>query len=364
MIKTAIIGLGNCASALVQGVYYCRKEADPIGLPFPVLGGYGAGEIEIVAGFDIDQRKVGHDLNEAIFQPPNCTYVFQRDLPPSNIKVARGPTLDGLSSSMQTHGEGRRFVESDAPELSEQDVVALLQQAGCEVVINFLPVGSQKATEFYASCALKAGCAFVNSIPVFLASNAGWAKRFDDAGLPLLGDDFKAQIGATVLHRTLASLFDLRDAELDRTYQLNIGGNTDFLNMANSARLDSKRKSKTESVQSSVNDRLADDNVRIGPSDYVPWLNDQKVGYIRLEGRIFGGAPVSIETRLTVEDSPNAAAMAISAIRCARIARDRGLKGAIWQASAFLFKHPPQQMADTVAYQSLLDFAATPSAHG
>jgi myo-inositol-1-phosphate synthase len=241
--------------------------------------------------------------------------------------------------------------------MSAAEVVSALKAARTEVVISFLPVGSQQASEFYANCALEAGAAFVNAIPVFLASNPTWANAFKQRGLPILGDDFKAQVGATIVHRTLAHLFDMRGAVLDRSYQLNVGGNTDFLNMMDHNRLLSKRESKTEAVQSVLESRLSDDNVRIGPSDYVPWLNDQKVGYVRLEGRLLGGVPMNMEVRLSVEDSPNAAAMAMSAIRCAKIALDRKLSGAIWEASAFLFKHPPRQVQDDEGQRLIVDFA-------
>ena len=362
MIRTAIAGLGNCASSLVQGIAYCRALGEEaIGLPNPVLGGYKAEDIEIVAAFDVDERKVGRDISEAIFAAPNCTAIFHKDVPKSGVKVQRGPSLDGVTAFMRNQAPDRSFVPSSSKELSAAEVVSSLRASKVEVMINFLPVGSQEATEFYANCALEAGVAFVNAIPVFIASNAKWAQSFAARGIPLLGDDFKAQMGATVTHRTLAHLFDLRGAKLDRSYQLNVGGNTDFLNMMDSDRLTHKRHSKTEAVQSALVNRLEDHNVRIGPSDYVPWLNDQKVGYVRLEGRLFGGVPMNIEVRLSVEDSPNAAAMAISAIRCARIALDRKLSGAIWEASAFLFKHPPRQIEDNEALATLLAFANKPS---
>jgi myo-inositol-1-phosphate synthase len=358
VIKTAVVGVGNCASSLVQGIHACRtRGGNVVGLPFPDLGGYGGGDIEIAAAFDIDARKVGRDVSEAIFAAPNCTLVFHPDVPSSAVKVSRGPTLDGMAGHMGKQTNPRAFLESQEPALNEAEVAELLRARGCEVMINFLPVGSHEATAFYARCALRAGVAFVNAIPVFLASDPDWAAAFAEKNLPILGDDFKAQIGATILHRTLAAMFDQRGAVLDRTYQLNVGGNTDFLNMMDGSRLDSKRHSKTESVQSAMQTRFPEDDVRIGPSDYVPWLNDQKVGYVRLEGRLFGGAPVNIEVRLSVEDSPNAAAMAIAAIRCARIALDRKLSGAIWQASAFLFKHPPRQIPDTEALTLLTMFA-------
>lgn len=364
MIRTAIVGVGNCASSLVQGLWYCRSGQEPVSLPFPKLGGYAVTDIEFVAAFDIDARKVGHDLSEAIFAPPNCTYIFHRDVPLCGVTVERGPTFDGVAPHMQSHPTQSTFCESTAPALTEAQIVQQLKDAGCEVMINFLPVGAQRATEFYANCALAAGVAFVNAIPVFLASNPTWAERFAAHGLPLLGDDFKAQLGATVLHRALINLFDLRGVTIDRTYQLNVGGNTDFLNMMDGSRLSQKRHSKTESVQTAAIDRLADGDIRVGPSDYVPWLNDQKIGYVRLEGRLFGGAPVNVEVRLSVEDSPNAAAMALSAIRIARVALDRRLSGAIWEPSAFLFKHPPRQFNDRDAYDLLLRFADGTSADG
>lgn len=359
MIRTAIVGVGNCASSLVQGIYYCREKRDSaIGLPFPMLGPYAAADVEIVAAFDIDSRKVGRDIAEAVFAAPNCTAVFHADIPKTEVIVRRGPVLDGLSGFMRNQAPERSFMADPGPELSAAEVVDTLKSSGTQVVISFLPVGSQDASEFYAECALAAGAAYVNAIPIFLASNQKWAAAFRERGIPILGDDFKAQMGATILHRTLAHLFDMRGAALDRSYQLNVGGNTDFLNMMDHNRLVQKRHSKTEAVQSVLDSRLDDDNVRIGPSDYVPWLNDQKVGYVRLEGRLFGGVPMSIEVRLSVEDSPNAAAMALAAIRCARIALDRKLAGPVWEASAFLFKHPPRQVPDDAARQILLDFAA------
>lgn len=357
-IRTAIAGVGNCASSLVQGISYCRaKGADAIGVSFPDLGGYTPQDIEIVAGFDVDARKVGRPVGEAVFARPNCTEVFWDKLDDQPGQVHRGPDLDGVSAFMRNQAPDLSFVPSDAPALSKDEIVATLKKAQAEVLIIFLPVGSVEAVAFYAECALAAGCAVVNGIPVFLASDPVWAKKFTDAGLPIIGDDFKAQFGATVVHRTLAHLADMRGVKVDRTYQLNVGGNTDFLNMMDGDRLAMKRESKTEAVQSSMDSRLADGDIRIGPSDYVPWLHDRKVAYVRLEGRLLGGARTSVEMRLEVEDSPNAAAMAISAIRLARIARERGLSGPIADASAFLFKHPPVQYDDADAYDRLLAFA-------
>lgn len=358
LIRTAIVGVGNCASSLIQGVSYCRAHGDKaIGVSFPDLAGYVPGDVELVAGFDVDARKVGYTLGEAAFAAPNCTEKFHTEVSKQTALVHRGPDHDGVAAHMLANPEDRSFRLSSAPALSREEIVKVLKDSGAEVMIIFLPVGSQKAVEFYVQCALDAGVAIVNGIPVFIASNPIWADKFSQAGIPCLGDDFKAQLGATIVHRTLANLADMRGVEIDRTYQLNVGGNTDFLNMSEHDRLTLKRESKTEAVQAAMDDRLPDSDIRIGPSDYIPWLNDRKVAYIRLEGRLFGGARTNIELRLDVEDSPNAAAEALTAIRCARIARDRGLAGPITAASAFLFKHPPEQVEDTDAHDQLLTFA-------
>ena len=358
MIKLAIVGVGNCASSLVQGVHYCREfGTEAAGLFLADLGGYTPEDVEVVAAFDVDRRKVGRALNEAIFQPPNNTTCFHPDVPDCGVVVSPGKILDGVSALMSNAEAARGFDPIDDDAVTAEDIVSVLKGSGAQVLISFLPVGSQLASEFYAQCALDSGVAMVNAIPVFLASDERWAKRFADAGLPLIGDDIKAQIGATIIHRALVRLFSIRGAEIDRSYQLNVGGNTDFLNMQDTNRITSKRHSKTEAVQSAGRRRLADNDVRIGPSDYVPWLNDRKVGYVRVEGRIFGGVPVDIDLRLSVEDSPNAAAMALAAIRCARIALDRGIGGAIPDVCAFLFKHPPHQIDDEIALQKLLEFA-------
>lgn len=358
MIKVAIVGIGNCASSLVQGVSYCRELGDEaVGVMLPDVGGYKPSDIEIVAAFDVDQRKVGRPLAEAIFAKPNNTKRFQDRVDDRGVVVMAGPVLDGVSSLMLNGDADRSFRPVDSPDPSAADIVAALRKSGAEIVISFLPVGSQQASEFYAQCAIDAGAAFVNSIPVFLASNPAWARRFEAAGLPIVGDDFKAQVGATILHRTLARLFAMRGAEIDRSYQLNVGGNTDFMNMMDMNRLVTKRVSKTEAVQSAVKRRLDDDDVRIGPSDYVPWLDDEKIAYIRVEGRLFGGIATNLEVRLSVEDSPNAAAIALVAIRCARIALDRKMAGVIPDVCAFLFKHPPKQMDDETALDRLLAFA-------
>jgi myo-inositol-1-phosphate synthase len=357
-IRTAIVGLGNCASSLVQGVAYCRSEGEAaIGVPFPVLGGWRPEDIEIVAAFDVDARKVGLDISEAIFQAPNCTAVFKPDVPKAGVTVQRGPDLDGVSAFMRNQMAERSFVVSTAPALDRAAIVAHLREREVEVMINFLPVGSQEAVEFYATCAIEAGCALVNGIPVLIASDPKWSAKFKAGGVPVLGDDFKAQMGATIVHRTLSHLFDMRGVKMDRTYQLNVGGNTDFLNMMDHDRLLTKRLSKTEAVQTAMVERLEDQQIRIGPSDYVPWLNDNKIAYVRLEGRLFGGVPMNIEARVSVEDSPNAAAMALIGIRLAKIAKDRGLSGDLGSLASFLFKHPPVQVDDEIGLADMLTFA-------
>lgn len=360
MIKTAVFGVGNCASALVQGVSHCRQHRDnAVAVLFPDLGGYRVGDIEFVAAFDIDRRKVGRPLSEAIFSLPNNTRTFAAADAFSGVTVQPGQILDGISAPIRAETPDRSFLPIEGGEGTKASIVAALKAAGAEVAISFLPVGSQQATEFYAECALEAGVAFINAIPVLIASDPVWAERFAKAGLPVLGDDFKGQIGATILHRALADLFGARGAALDRSYQLNVGGNTDFINMLDEDRLATKRLSKTESVQSAAPTRLDDRNIRIGPSDFVPWLNDRKVAFMRLEGQLFGGAPIHIEVRLDVEDSPNAAVMAAAAIRLARIALDRKLGGALPDLCAYLFKHPPVQMEDKDAKVRILEFLGT-----
>lgn len=350
-INVAIVGLGNCASSLIQGIYYygTDNKKDASGLMHENLGGYLPSDIKITAAFDIDQRKVGKDVSEAIFEAPNCTAIFQQEIPHQGVKVKMGRILDGYSDHMVSYPDARRFMPLDAPEPTKADVVRELKEAGVDVLMNYLPVGSQKATEFYAECALEAGVAFVNNIPVFIASNPVWAERFEKAGLPIIGDDIKAQLGATIVHRILTDLFAKRGVAMDRTYQLNTGGNTDFLNMKNQDRLESKKTSKTEAVQSVAAHRLEDENIHVGPSDYVAWQNDNKVCFLRMEGRLFGDVPMNLELRLSVEDSPNSAGVAIDTIRCAKLALDRGKAGVIEGPSAFFCKHPPVQHTDDVA---------------
>lgn len=358
-IKVAVVGIGNCASSLVQGLAYYRGGADDrVGLMHWDLGGYGPDDLEIVAAWDIDRRKVGHDVAQAIFAKPNCTAVFCADVPTSGVTVRMGQLLDGVAEHMTDYKEDRTFLVADAPEATTEEVVDVLRSSGAHVLVNYLPVGSQRATEFYADCALRAGVAFVNNIPVFIASSPQWAERFRAAGVPIIGDDIKAQLGATIVHRVLTDLFHKRGVQLDRTYQLNTGGNTDFLNMSNKARLASKKVSKTEAVQSVAQARLDDDNIHVGPSDYVAWQNDNKVCFLRMEGQLFGGVPMNIELRLSVEDSPNSAGVAIDMIRCAKLALDRGLGGPIHPASAYFCKHPPIQTTDDEAHVALAAFIA------
>lgn len=357
-IKVAIVGVGNCASSLVQGLFYyrgARLEA-AVGLMHREIGGYRPEDIEVVAAFDVDGRKVGRDLSEAIFAPPNCTKVFCPDVPRLGVVVRMGRVLDGYSEHMAGYGPQRTFVLADQPEPEVPEVVDELRRSGAEIVLNYLPVGSEVATHFYANCAIEAGCGFVNNIPVFIASDPQWAQRFEDAGLPLIGDDIKAQLGATITHRVLTDLFARRGVTVDRTYQLNTGGNTDFLNMLNRDRLASKKISKTEAVQSVAAERIADDNIHVGPSDYVPWQNDNKVCFLRMEGRMFGEVPLNLELRLSVEDSPNSAGVAIDSIRCCRLALDRGLAGVLEGPSAYFCKHPPQQHPDDEAYRLTEEF--------
>jgi myo-inositol-1-phosphate synthase len=358
-INVAVIGIGNCASSLVQGLaFYHQGQNDHVGLMHWDLGGYKPSDIKVVAAWDVDTRKVGVDVAEAIFAKPNCTAIFCADVPPSGVKVQMGNVLDGVAEHMADYKDDRTFIVSEEAQPSKEDVVAALRASGAHVLMNYLPVGSQKATEFYAECAIEAGVAFVNNIPVFIASDEVWAKKFTDAGVPIVGDDIKAQLGATIVHRVLTDLFAKRGVKLERTYQLNTGGNTDFLNMSNHRRLESKKISKTEAVQSVAAERLSDDNVHIGPSDYVPWQNDNKVCFLRMEGTMFGGVPMNLEMRLSVEDSPNSAGVAIDMIRCAKIASDRGLAGPVHPASAYFCKHPPIQMTDDLAQQAVEDFIA------
>ncbi|NOZ24515.1 MAG: inositol-3-phosphate synthase [Nitrospirae bacterium] len=356
-IRIAIIGVGNCASSLMQGIYYYRNktEKDVAGLMHWDIGGYKPGDIEIVAAIDIDRRKVGRDVSEAIFAPPNCTTVFQKEIPRTGVKVAMGRLLDGVAPHMKEYPEDETFQVADLP---ETDVVGVLRDSGAEIALNYLPVGSEEAARYYAECCLEAGVAFINCMPVFIVSDSEWADRFARKGIPAVGDDIKAQVGATITHRTLARLFSDRGVRLERTYQLNTGGNTDFLNMLARDRLRSKKVSKTEAVQSVLSEPLEPKNIHIGPSDYIPWLRDNKVCFLRMEGKMFGDVPMELELRLSVEDSPNSAGCAIDAIRCCKLAIERKTSGPLTSISAYTMKHPPQQYPDNTARRMVEEFIA------
>jgi len=357
-IRIGIIGVGNCASSLIQGIQYYREKAeeDATGLMHWDIHGYKPYDIEVVAAFDIDKRKVGKELTEAIFAKPNCTMVFCKNIPPTGVKVCMGRILDGLSESMRDYDEECRFVVSDHRELEKEEIVQHLKDSGTEIVLNYLPVGSEKAVRFYAECALDASVAFINNMPVFIASDPDWVKRFEERRLPIIGDDIKSQLGATIIHRTLVDLFKKRGVKLTRTYQINTGGNTDFLNMLDHRRLLSKRKSKTEAIQSVAAQRLEKDNIHIGPSDYVAWQKDNKFCFLRMEGKLFGDVPMNLEMRLSVEDSPNSAGVVIDAIRCCKLALLRGQGGVLTAPSAFFMKHPPMQYNDNEAFHLMERF--------
>ena len=357
-IKIAIIGVGNCASSLVQGIHYYRhkKPGEAVGLMHWEIGGYKPGDIEVVAAFDIDSRKVGKDVNQAIFEEPNCTTVFYSDLPVSGVTVNMGNILDGYSDHMKDYEIKYTFTPAAKQQSDKEQVVKILNKSGAEVLINYLPVGSEKAVKFYAECALDAQIAFINNMPVFIASDPEWRQRFENAGIPIIGDDIKSQLGATIVHRVLTNLFKERGVKLERTYQLNTGGNTDFLNMLNHKRLASKKESKTEAVQSQTKSRLEDENIHIGPSDWVAWQKDNKVCFLRMEGKLFGDVPMNLELRLSVEDSPNSAGVVIDAIRCCKLALERGKGGVLFSPSAYFMKHPPKQYTDAEAYRLTEDF--------
>lgn len=369
-IRIAIAGVGNCASSLVQGLgYYSDDTHDCVGLMHERIGGYRVSDIEVVAAFDIDSRKVGKPLEQAIFAPPNNTKVFHKPAESPDVIVQMAPILDGCPEHMSAHPDDRRFVPCHAPAV---DVARVLRETGAEILVNYLPVGSQRATEMYATACLETGVSLVNCIPVFIASDRAWAQKFTDRLIPIVGDDIKAQVGATITHRMLARLFADRGVRIDSTYQLNTGGNTDFLNMLNRARLDSKRLSKTQAVQSQLDVPLDPDQIHIGPSDYIPFQKDNKVCFLRIEGTGFGGVPMNLELRLSVEDSPNSAAVVVDAIRCCRLARDAGMAGPIEPVSAWCMKHPIRQMPDSDALIAMEEFiseaasasrASAPPAH-
>jgi len=351
-VRVAIVGVGNCAASLVQGVEYYR-DADPAGrvpgLMHVQLGDYHVRDIEFVAAFDVDAKKVGFDLSEAIGASENNTIKIA-DVPPLGVTVQRGVTNDGLGKYYR-----ETITESDAEPV---DIVAALREAQADVLICYLPVGSEIAAKYYAQCAIDAGVAFVNALPVFIASDPVWAAKFEAAGVPIVGDDIKSQVGATITHRVMAKLFEDRGVELLRTYQLNFGGNMDFMNMLERKRLQSKKISKTQSVTSQIPHEMAKADVHIGPSDYVPWLDDRKWAYVRLEGRSFGDTPLNLEYKLEVWDSPNSAGVIIDAVRAAKIAKDRGIGGAIHSASSYFMKSPPVQYSDDEARQAVADFIA------
>ena len=349
-VRVAIVGVGNCASSLVQGVQYYQdadENATVPGLMHVRLGPYHVRDVKFVAAFDVDAKKVGFDLSEAIFASENNTIKIA-DVPPTNIVVQRGPTLDGI---------GKYYAETiEVSDVDPVDVVKVLRDNNVDVLVSYLPVGSEEADKFYAQCCIDAGVAFVNALPVFIASDPVWAKKFEDAGVPIVGDDIKSQVGATITHRVMAKLFEDRGVQLDRTMQLNVGGNMDFLNMLERERLESKKISKTQAVTSNLQREFKTKDVHIGPSDHVGWLDDRKWAYVRLEGRAFGDVPLNLEYKLEVWDSPNSAGVIIDAVRAAKIAKDRGIGGPVVAASAYLMKSPPKQLPDDIARTQLEDF--------
>lgn len=351
-VRVAVIGVGNCCSSFVQGVEYYRNAAETDfvpGLMHPVVGGYHISDIEFVAAIDIDKNKVGKDLSEAIFTKPNCTTKFA-EVPEKGVKVARGMTHDGLGKYLS------KIIQKASG--STADIVGILKDTQTDVVVNYLPVGSEEATKWYTEQILTAGCAMVNCIPVFIAREKYWQKRFVEAGVPVIGDDIKSQVGATIVHRVLTRLFRDRGVRLERTSQLNVGGNTDFLNMLERERLESKKISKTNAVTSQLDYDMGAKNVHIGPSDYVEWLEDRKWAYIRLEGRSFGDVPLNVELKLEVVDSPNSAGIVIDAVRCAKIALDRGMAGSLEGPSSYFMKSPPVQHHDDVCRRLTEEFIA------
>jgi myo-inositol-1-phosphate synthase len=349
-VRVGLVGLGNCASSLVQGLTYYQDAGanEPVpGLMNVEVGGYHVSDIHVASAFDVHRDKVGRDVAEAIFVAPNNTHRFA-EVPRTGVRVERGPTLDGIGRYLRDE-----IPESDA---AVANVSRVLEETRTDVLVSYLPVGSQRATEFYAERALEAGCAFVNCIPVFIASNPEWRRKFEARNLPLVGDDIKSQVGATIVHRLLANLFRERGVRLDRTYQLNFGGNTDFQNMLERERLESKKISKTQAVTSQLGMPMAPEDIHVGPSDHVPWLTDRKWAYIRMEGTTFGGVPLNVELKLEVWDSPNSAGVVIDALRCAKLAKDRGIGGALTDVSSYFMKSPPQQFTDAEARERTIRF--------
>jgi len=359
-IRIGIVGVGNCASSLLQGIEYYRSHSQNgsktlTGLMNYDLGGYAPEDIIPVCAFDVDQRKVGKPLKQALFAQPNCTKPIYQDFVDSQFFVHMGNPLDGIAAHMEQYPESDRFlVANEKP----SDVKRILKETGVEMLLNYLPVGSEKATEFYAECCLETGVSLINCIPVFIASDKIWSEKFRERGIPIVGDDIKSQLGATIVHRALTKLFNDRGVKITRTYQINTGGNTDFLNMLDKSRLKSKKISKTEAVQASFDQPLPPENIHIGPSDYVPWQKDNKVCFIRIEGHGFGNIPLELDLRLSVEDSPNSAGVAIDAIRCCRIARDRKTGGSLLSISAYTMKHPPKQICDDKAREMVRHFVS------
>ncbi len=360
-IRIGIVGVGNCASALLQGIEFykesCQKNPkfEPLGLMHLDIGGYRPWNIEVGAAFDIDRRKVGKPLKEAIFAKPNCTKTIYPNFNDSAVIVSMGEVLDGVSEHMKDYPESRAFIVADEKPCNVEKV---LKESGVDILLNYLPVGSDEATRFYAEACLNTGVSLVNCMPSFIVSDPQWAKRFEKKGIPVVGDDVKSQMGATIIHRALAKLFEDRGVRLDRTYQINTGGNTDFLNMLNRRRLKNKRISKTEAIQSQLGIPLDPENIHIGPSDYVPWQNDNKVCFLRMEGRGFGEIPLNLELRLSVEDSPNSGGVTVDAIRCCQIARTRRIGGPLLSISAYAMKHPLVQIPDNEAKVMVEEFIA------
>jgi len=364
-VRIAIAGVGNCASSLLQGLEHYRRvprdQQEAWGLMHLEMGGYRPADVEVVAAFDVDARKVGRPLHEAAFAPPNCTTVIADHVGKSDVLVQMGPVLDGVADHMAEYPPERSFrVAGERP----VDVAGVLRDSGAEILVTYLPVGSQKAVQFYAEACLETGVSLVNCLPVFIVSDPQWGERFRQAGIPCAGDDIKSQVGATIVHRQLVRLFADRGVRVERTYQLNTGGNTDFLNMLSRERLKSKKISKTEAVTSQLPYDIGADNVHIGPSDYVPFQNDNKVCFLRIEGRGFGGAPIELEARLSVQDSPNSAGIVIDVIRYVKIARERGLAGPLLPISAYTMKHPPVQMRDVDAARQVEDFLGAAAERG
>lgn len=359
-IKVAIAGVGNCASALVQGVEYYQRhlgrgEQGLLGLMHREIGGYTPGDLEFVSAFDIDTRKVGRPLEEAIFSPPNCCYRLVDNVSPTGVTVQMGPVLDGVSPHMLQYPSEKTFMTAEQEPVAVPEV---LKETGAEVLLNYMPVGSEAAARYYAECCLQSGVSFINCMPAFIVSDPEWGARFQAAEIPVAGDDVKSQVGATILHRILVHLFRQRGFTVNQTYQLNVGGNTDFLNMLNRERLATKKRSKTEAVLCLLPPDFDLNNIHIGPSDYIPFQGDNKIAFLRIEGQGFGGFPLNLELRLSVEDSPNSGGCMIDAIRCIKLARDRGIGGPLTSISAYTMKHPPEPMGDEDAFKMVEDFIA------